>query len=161
MSDRRTAAFILLGASVLFFVLGMLYPLMQTGYGIGPIRFRQEAIYLTTSVKYFFNKNEYFIGILLLFFTIIFPILKYIFLLLTLYGKTFPRHKSISTILEIINKWSMLDVFIVAVLVLNMKFDSTIIVTRLDHGATLFAVSVLLLMSCSFVTRKIVATNGI
>jgi len=88
-------------------------------------------------------------GLLLLFFTIIFPVLKYIFLLFTLPGLRLPRHHYIGVILEIINKRPMLDVFVVTALILNMKFDSTIIISKLETGTTLFAFSVILLMVSS------------
>ena len=69
-------------------------------------------------------------------------------------------HRSISTALEIINKWSMLDVFIVAVLILNMKFDSDIIISRLESGTTLFAISIVLMMISSFMASRIPGVNG-
>ncbi len=156
-SHRNILALCILFISIFFFILGFQYPLLQSGYGIGPITLKSENIYLSSSSKYFFDKGEPFIGLLLLFFTIIFPILKYIFLLLTLLGKKFPKHHYVSTVLEIINKWSMLDVFIVAVLILNLKFDSLLIISKLRSGTTLFAISVVLLMVCSFIIRKITA----
>jgi paraquat-inducible protein A len=156
-NDRRWAALIVLFVSILFFAMGFMYPLLQTGYGIGPFTLKRDYIYLGTSFRYFFDKGEMFIGLLLLFFTILFPILKYIFLLLTMLGQRFPRHHYISTVLEIINKWSMLDVFVVAVLILNMKFDSAIIISKLESGTTLFAISVVLLMASSFIARKFIA----
>lgn len=156
MNDRKNYALLLLFISFAFFVLGMFFPLMRTGYGIGPLRLGQESIYLVSSFRYFFNQGEVFIGAILLFFTLIFPIIKYIFLLLTLTGKTLPRQKPLARRLDIINKWAMLDVFIVAVLIINMKFDSSIIVTQLDHGTTLFAISIILMMACSFMTGKII-----
>ena len=155
--DKKGAALIVLFVSILFFAMGFMYPLLQTGYGIGPFQLRTEYIYLSTSFRYFFDKGAMFIGLLLLFFTIILPILKYIFLLFTLLGHRFPRHHYVSTILEIINKWSMLDVFVVAVLILNMKFDSTFIISKLGSGTTLFAISVVLLMTSSFIARKYIA----
>lgn len=133
-----------------------MFPLLQTGYGIGPIRIKSEYIYLSSSFNYFFDKGEFFIGFLLLFFTIIFPILKYIFLFITLLGKKLPRHQLMSTALDIINKWSMLDVFIVALVLLNMKFDSAIIVSEMESGTTLFALSIVLMMISSFIIRKYV-----
>jgi len=92
----------------------------------------------------------------LLFFTIIFPIIKYIFLFTTLLGRRMPKQKFMSTALEVINKWSMLDVFVVAVLILNMKFDSTIIVAEVESGTSLFALSILLMMTASFLAGKTV-----
>ena len=156
IKDKRSLALVILGCSAFFFILGFVFPLLQTGYGIGPIRLKSEYIYLSSSFNYFFEKGEFFIGFLLLFFTIIFPILKYIFLFITLLGKKLPRHQLMSTALDIINKWSMLDVFIVALIILNMKFDSDIIVSEMEHGTTLFAISIVLMMVSSFITRKYV-----
>ncbi len=160
-NDRKWIAVILLLASLIFFAMGFMYPLLETGYGIGPFTLKKDYVYISTSFRYFFDKGEIFIGLLLLFFTIIFPIIKYIFLFLILLGRQLPRHQFFSTTLEIINKWAMLDVFVVAVLILNMKFDSTIIVSRLQSGTTLFAISVVLLMTCSFVARKLITAQQI
>ncbi len=145
---------ILLLSSLLFFIMGFLFPLLQTGYGIGPLVLKREYIYLYSSFRFFFDKGEAFIGFLLLFFTILFPVCKYIFLFLTLSGRRLPRHRYLNTALEVINKWAMLDVFVVAVLILNMKFDSQIIVSKLEHGTTLFAISVVLMMISSLVAGK-------
>ncbi len=158
--DKRQVAIVLLFASALFFTMGFFYPLMQTGYGFGPITLRRDDVYMSSSVRYFFNRGEIFIGLILLLFTIIFPIIKYFFLLLTLLDKKFPRHHYISTVLEVINKWAMLDVFVVALLILNLKFDTRIIVSELKSGATLFAIAVVLLMACSHITGKYLAAGG-
>lgn len=153
--DRKWIASLLLAASLLFFVMGFMYPLLQSGYGIGPLVLKRDHVYLWSSFRFFFDKGEAFIGVLLLFFTIVFPVLKYIFLFITLSGFRLPRHRIMNTLLEIINKWAMLDVFVVAVLILNMKFDSSIIVSKLEHGTTLFAISIVLMMACSLVTGKL------
>ena len=152
--DSKPVALLLLFTSLLFFIMGFLFPLLQSGYGIGPLVLKRDYVYLHTSFRFFFDKGEPFIGLILLFFTIIFPVLKYIFLFVNLFGRKLPNHRNMNTLLEIINKWAMLDVFVVAVLILNMKFDSTIIVSKLEHGTTLFAISIVLMMLCSFVTGK-------
>lgn len=154
-ADKRWTAVIILIISAVFFGLGLMYPILQTGYGIGPITIRQEKIYLASSFNYFFDQGEIFVGFILLFFTLIFPILKYIFLFYVLSGRNLPKQGYIATALEIINKWSMLDVFVVAVLILNMKFSSEIIISRLESGTSLFALSVVLLMIASFLTRRL------
>ena len=58
--------------SLLFFLLGFMYPLLQSGFGIGPFTIKSDYVYISTSFRYFFDKGEVFIGLLLLFFTIIF-----------------------------------------------------------------------------------------
>jgi uncharacterized paraquat-inducible protein A len=158
-NNPKWIAIMLLAASALFFVMGFNYPLLETGFGIGPIILKRDHIYLFTSFRYFFDQGEVFIGFLLLFFTVIFPILKYIFIAITLSGRRLPRHHYVSVLLDIINKWAMLDVFVVAVLILNMKFDSDIIVSKLQVGTTLFAISVVLLMISSYVTKKMMDDN--
>jgi len=155
--DRKWTAIIILVASLVFFIGGFMFPLLKSGYGIGPFTLKTDYIYIHTSFRYFFEKGEAFIGFLLLFFTILFPIIKYIFLFLTLLGRKMPRHGAVATALEIINKWSMLDVFVVAVLILNLKFDSGIIRSQLESGTTLFAISVVLLMTSSFIARKMIS----
>lgn len=154
--DSRTLALIILAASALFFVMGFLFPLLKTGYGIGPFTLKEDNIYLFSSFRYFFGQGEVFIGLLLLVFTIIFPIIKYIFLLATLLGRKLRQHHRLHTVLDLVNKWAMLDVFVVALIILNMKFDSRIIISRLQPGTTLFSISVVLLMVCSFITGKYV-----
>ncbi len=154
-ADTNRTVIILLLASLLFFVMGFMFPLLQTGYGIGPFTFKKDTIYLHTSFSYFFGQGEFFIGSLLLFFTILFPIIKYIFLFLTAFGVLLPRQKYLHTALEIINKWAMLDVFVVAVLILNLKFDSGIIVSKLGSGTMLFAISVVLMMIASFLADRL------
>lgn len=160
-NDRRWIALLVLIVSAVFFALGFMYPLLQSGFGIGPFTIKKDYVYISTSFRYFFDQGEVFIGLLLLFFTIIFPVIKYIFLFATLLGRKIPRHHFVSTALEIINKWAMLDVFVVAVLILNMKFDSTIIISKLEAGTTLFAISVILLMTSSFVAKKLISPQPV
>jgi uncharacterized paraquat-inducible protein A len=157
----KWSAIIVLLASLLFFVLGFMYPLLQSGYGIGPFTLKKEYIYIGTSFRYFFNQGEIFIGCLLLFFTIVFPAVKYIFLFYTLSGRKRTTHKGFSTALEIINKWAMLDVFVVAVLLLNLKFDTQFIISKLESGTTLFGISVLLMMISSFLTGKMMSPPAV
>ncbi len=152
--DKRQVALLVLAISAFFFGLGFLFPLLQTGYGIGPIRLKTDYVYLSSSFRFFFNKGEFFVGFLLLFFTIIFPLIKYFFLFITLSGRRLPKHEFMSTALDIINKWSMLDVFVVSLLILNMKFDSDIIVSKLGSGTTLFAISIVLMMVASLIAKR-------
>jgi hypothetical protein len=49
----------------------------------------------------------------------------------------------------------MPDVSIAALLVLTMKFDSFIIISRLQSGTALFVISVILMMVSSYITGKI------
>lgn len=157
--ENRRIALLILVASLVFFIMGFNYPLLRTGFGIGPFTLQNDYVYMSNSFSYFFENGELFIGTLLLLFTIVFPAIKYVFLFITLSGRKLPKHKAVATALEIINKWSMLDVFVVAVLILNMKFDSAVIVSQLEPGTSLFALSIILLMTSSYIAKKMVDKN--
>lgn len=132
-------------ASIVFFILGMLHPIMKTTMFL----LSKKEIYLIDSVEFFFEEGEIFIGVLILIFTFIFPILKYLYLGAKQLGFRFKGSKTSEVIIDIINKWAMLDVFVVALIIINMKMNSAIIKSTLQSGATYFAISILLLMVCS------------
>ena len=115
----------------------------------------RKPIYLFSSIEYFFAEKEYFIGILLFTFTLIFPIFKYIFIGFRLINIKFGQRKWVEILVEVINKWAMLDVFVVAVIIVNMKFNSLIISTQIEIGTTFFALSVILLMTASYILKKL------
>lgn len=152
---RKLSLLLLLAASIFFFVMGLTHPILESGLGFlyGLVTINHEYIYLSGAFSYFFNKGEVFIGVLLLVFTIIMPILKYIFLLLAIFNVRFKKQKTVTAALDVINKWSMLDVFVVALVILNMKFGSKVIISNLKEGTTYFAISVVLLMVCSFLLK--------
>ena len=148
---RKFIPVIIYLTSITFFILGLIHPIMGTKLFL---RIAREDVYLLGSVQTFFDQGEWFLGSIILVFTFILPIGKYIFLGLRLLGVVLPQQKAVSYGMEIINKWAMLDVFVVAVFILNLKFDSLIIVTSLKAGTTYFALSILLLMTCSFILSK-------
>lgn len=132
--------------SIGLYILGLINPILGTSMFLG---LKKQSVYLFDSVEYFYEEGELFIGTLLLIFTFIFPILKYIVVLLKIIGTKFRGSTAIDIFIEIINKWAMLDVFVVALIIINMKMDSIIIVTKLKIGTTYFAASIVLLMICS------------
>ncbi|MCP4439806.1 MAG: paraquat-inducible protein A [Aureispira sp.] len=136
--------------SLVFFVLGLMYPIMGSEILLG---LKEEMAYLFGSVTHFYREGDYFIGTLILLFSIVFPILKYLLVGLRIAQVQIVQHKRLTTILDIISKWAMLDVFVVALVIVNMKFDSLLIKTYLEIGTTFFALSILLLMCCTLVLK--------
>lgn len=153
---KKQIVVILYFLSIILFVMGLINPILENSMFIG---FNKKSIYLFSSIKYFFAEKEYFIGMLLFVFTLVFPIFKYIFIGFRLINPQFGRKKSVETLVEIINKWAMLDVFVVALIIVNMKFNSLIISTEIKVGTTFFAISVLLLMTASFILKRTETTT--
>ncbi len=137
--------------SVIFFILGLTHPIMGAEVVLG---LKQTEIYLYDSFEYFFKKREYVLGVILLIFTLILPTLKYLFIGLKFFGFKIYKSRSMHHLLEIINKWAMLDVFIVALLIMTFKFESSFISNYVMTGASYFAISILLLMICSYLSKE-------
>jgi paraquat-inducible protein A len=140
-------------ASLGFFIAGLSNPIMGSKLFLAIDR---PDVYLWTSVKGFYQDGEWFIATLLFLFTFLLPITKYLFLGSSLLLKK--HNDRIHHWLEIVNKWAMLDVFVLAVIIVNLKFESLIIVTEIRSGTTFFIVSILLLMTTSFLLSRMQKT---
>ncbi len=137
LTPRNLVAAGFLTASVAFYVLGLIYPLMSTKYQVLGVRLRYQEVTLFDSVRMFRESGEYLIASIILVFTFLLPILKYVELALRLAtGRPFLK-------LQSVDKWNMIDVFLVAMLLLNFKMNSRFIVMRLEMGTNFIALAVL------------------
>ena len=137
LSYRQIAAAVFLVASVTFYILGLIYPLMSTKYEVFGVPLKSQEVTLFDSVRMFWESGEYLVASIILVFTFILPILKYIELSLRLAtGRQFLK-------LQSVDKWNMIDVFLVAMLLLNFKMNSRFIVMRLEMGTNFIALAVL------------------
>lgn len=148
MSKSSLPALGSLIASMILFVLGLWYPLMATKQKLFGFTIDYQEVRLLDSISIFFEDGDWFLASVILVFTFIFPILKYADLSIRLLKPGF-FPKRVSGILKMLDRWSMLDVFIVAVLLLNAKLDSSLIVMTVKQGTTYIAVSVILRMIAS------------
>ena len=137
LTTRNLVATGFLVASIVFYVLGLTYPLMSTKYQVWGIQLKHQEVTLFDSVRMFWDSSEYLVASIILVFTFILPILKYIELALRLgTGRQFLK-------LQSVDKWNMIDVFLVAMLLLNFKMNSRFIVMRLELGTNFIALAVL------------------
>lgn len=150
--QKKPIAIVFYLASIILFILGLINPILENSTLMGFMG--KKSIYLIGSVKYFFTEQEYFIGALILIFTFVFPTFKYIFIGLRLVNIPFGQNKLVGNLVEIVNKWAMLDVFVVALVIVNMKFNTLVISTTIEIGTTFFALSILLLMIGSYILKK-------
>ena len=122
--------------SIVFFGLGMYFPLLSTHKQI-IWKFGYEKLTVFKSIKMFFESSEYFLAAIILLFTVLLPLVEYISLFFRIvFDKT-------SKALQHLDKWNMLDVFLVALLLLNFKINSNIIVMELKIGTTFIALAVI------------------
>ena len=147
---QRTGLFLLLLLTVTFFILGLYYPILSAKYQVPIVKiaYKYQEIRLFDSVRLFYNEGSYLLAGIIFIFTIVLPIVKYLEIANRLF-RWIPLSSKVSKFLHSIDKWSMLDVFLVALLLLNFKMDSNIIVMKLKTGTTFIALSVLLRMGVS------------
>ena len=93
------------------------------------------------------RQGEWLLFVVIFAFSIIFPIIKVLFLFLVLNTGTSgkPHRKRFMSWLASIGKWSMLDVFVVALLLVSVKLD-VIADIQIHYGIYAFGSSVLLTM---------------
>jgi len=145
---KETLGITTLTLSIVFFVLGVYFPLLSTKTRVLGINWSFETITLFDSISIFFKNKEYFLAGVILVFTFILPVLKYIELIIRV-----SKNKT-SKILQNLDKWNMLDVFLVALLILNFQMSSNIIVMDLRIGTTFIALAVIFRILAMGLIRK-------
>jgi len=144
MKGKNIFGLLLLLTSLILFILGFLFPILETNMQVVGFDFNHRTISIWQSCKLFFDGGEYFLGSIILFFTIIFPVFKYIHLFLELIEKHWLENKAVRWTLEQMNRWSMLDIFVVALIIINFKMNSGLMIANLREGTTFFAIAVIL-----------------
>lgn len=138
---------ILLLASLACLIIGITAPLLT----LEKLYFFENTVSLMSTVKELFHQKEWFLFIVIALFSLCIPILKITGLVLILnaaYLKGSFLDKTLH-IIEIIGKWSMLDVFVVALLLVSVKLG-VLAKVEVHYGLYTFAASVLLTIGLSY-----------
>lgn len=108
---------------------------------IGDITLEFDSNSIVSSIEKLFEQDNYFVGGIILFFSIIFPLIKtFMSLLLNiLQEKNFLHIHKISNLLSALSKWSMSDVFVLSIFLvyLSPKKGGSI-ETELEMGFYIF-----------------------
>lgn len=141
--------------SVTFFGLGIVLPLFHTKKQVWLFVLESQNFSLLDSVSYFITQQNYFLAFIIVLFTIFFPIVKY-FLLLNKFFYILEKSIKTTKLMSLFDKWSMLDVFLVALLLLVFKMDSQLVVVKLKIGTFFLAMSVVSRIFISNLNQKII-----
>lgn len=128
-------------------IIGVTAPLLT----LEKMYFFENTISLFSTITELFSQKEWFLFIVIALFSLCVPIIKIASLVLILnvdYAKGTFLDKAMHVI-ETIGKWSMLDVFVVALLLVSVKLG---VLAKVDvhYGLYIFALSVLLTMGLSY-----------
>ena len=128
-------------------IIGITAPLLT----IIKFSFLENTVSLLSTVKQFYSEREWFLFVVITLFSLCIPIIKIASLLLILntdYSHGSLLDKSLK-IIETMGKWSMLDVFVVALLLTSVKLGALAKV-EVHYGLYAFATAVLLTMGLSY-----------
>ena len=143
----------LLAASLILLILGLFLPAIH----LRELVVFQSTFSVITGIINLFHEGHIVLGIVIVLFSVIFPIGKLIALSLIWFQNVSAEKKALYIKwLEILGKWSMLDVFCVAV---------TVVITQISHlakaeariGIYFFGASIILTMITTARIGKIIA----
>ena len=137
-----------------FFVAGIFLPFTS----VTKLWLFENQISVYRGLIILWNAGELFLFLILFVFTIVFPFFKInAMLVLWLYPRLEVEHaQRLFHFVSNMGKWSMLDVFVVAILVLTVK-SSGVASIKVGEGFFLFFLSVMLTQLASLWTAKMVA----
>ena len=144
-SRRAELSILIILASVLL-VIGFFAPL----FTLSKFFIFNNTVSLFSVLQELWYERYISLFVLIGLFSVLFPIVKLAFIFYVQFSSTLNRgkHKKVVHWLEWFGKWSMLDVFIVAILVVSIKLGSIANVT-VHYGVYIFAGAVLLMMFIS------------
>ncbi len=127
--DQRRLTGHLLGVACICLLVGVFAPMLSlVAYKevalLGTVVFKFEVKSVASTITMLFAHGNLFLGLLILLFSIITPLLKLILTALALWAPRDDWHDHARTIIRVIGKWSMTDVFVVAVLLAVFALDA-------------------------------------
>ncbi len=143
-SIQKTLA--LLVTSILFYIPANVYPIMQT-----KVLGNEVQSSIISGVLLFLDEGAYFVAGVIFFASIVIPITKMIAIYWLCYNvmvKKSIKKKELTklyALTEFIGKWSMIDVFVVAILVALIQVGNLMVITP-GLAAVSFAIVVILTM---------------
>ncbi len=140
---RRISSSVLLLSSIACFGLGLYFPILISQYRVLGMHFSKKTINIFDSVELFFETGDYLIAAVILLFTFVLPIAKYLELLIRVITWRPIYNNKVRWWLQNIDKWNMLDVFVVALLLLNFKMQDGLMVMEMSLGSLFIALSVI------------------
>jgi paraquat-inducible protein A len=144
--------------AIIGFLLGtmalLLYSYSLPFMEIEKLIFFKSQYSLMYSLKSMWEEDFYFLASIIFLFSMVFPIVKLIAIAMLYFFSFSKKNKErILNWLGILGKWSMLDVYVVAILIVLVKAQS-LVYARPCIGIYIFAVAIMFSMILSYITEK-------
>jgi uncharacterized paraquat-inducible protein A len=129
MSTRNIASLVLTLISLGFLIPGLTVPILSIDIGakiplLGEISLHHTKQSVIGTIMSLFKNGNGFVAFLILLFSILVPVIKGALILIALLIQNLKARKTAQKVLNFIGKWSMADVFIVAIFVAFLSTSS-------------------------------------
>lgn len=146
--QRHIALNVLLASAALAFGLGIWAPMLT----LTRLVFLENTFSVLSGIRQLYLEGEYPLFAILGLFTLVLPVMK-LTLLAWAWNRPWTANRRWLRWLDALGKWSMLDVFVVAVLIASVQLGPVATI-RLHYGLYLFAASVIMMMIASHVVYR-------
>lgn len=138
---KRAYLLLLIVISAIFLFIGLNLPVLTVRK-----LWEKNTFSILSGIANLWNGRYYFLAVIIFFFSIVFPIIKLatLFIIWSVRLKDEQR-KWLLYCLEALGKWSMLDVFVTAVIIVSIKLGA-LASAKAENGIYYFAISILLAM---------------
>jgi len=152
--------------SLLSLIYGLINPILmvtihkEVNY-LGDIILSFESKGILGSISKLFESNEYAVGGAILLCSVIIPLLKILILIFTIIFKDYRFANTLISFFKHLGKWSMLDVFVVAILLVYLTSNSAEVShAEIQIGLYYFLIYVILSMITTIKVQKIIKSQS-
>jgi paraquat-inducible protein A len=155
LNPRRIDIVILIALSIGLLVVGLMLPIMTVHK-----LWETNTYSIVTGVQSLWVEKYYALAVIIFFFSVIFPIAKLAALsAVWLIKLGDERRKTLIYWMEVFGKWSMLDVFVTAIIIVWVKLGA-LASAKAENGIYFFAASVLLTMVVSSLQSSLAKSSN-
>ena len=155
----RHLGFILNVSALGLFILGITQPMFTLAMDViastNITKLSSEIINkelsLIDTIVELYQDDRVFVSALILLFSILIPVIKSLFIFFAYFSKNILRAKKLMNFVNVIGKWSMADVFVVAIFLAVMSTNHA--ATATQHQLTIFGFKLDLLLSSATVSN--------
>lgn len=157
IARKRFLLLSLISLSIIALITGWFAPILEiTAYQeiplLGNTIFQYESKSIVTALIKIFNQEQYGVAAIILLFTVLTPIIKTVILLMISFEEKLHLSSKRLGFLSAVGKWSMLDVFVVAIVVTYFSMKSSGQTdANLQIGVYYFSIYVILSMVCTYI----------
>ncbi len=144
LNPKRIDIVILIMVSIYLLIVGLTLPILTVRK-----LWNSNTYSILTGIQNLWQEKYYVLAVIIFIFSIIFPIAKLISLTAVWFLRLKEEHrKKLIFCMEIFGKWSMLDVFVSAIIIVWVKLGA-LASAKAENGIYFFGASVLLTMIVS------------